>query len=95
MDRHVLTEHDEVEARIKALWRELFDAPDLEFGADDDFFKLGASSLLAMTLVERLQAEFAVPLDLLVVLEGPTPRLLARHVGELVARRGELEEGEL
>ncbi|MEV4640393.1 phosphopantetheine-binding protein [Actinoplanes sp. NPDC049548] len=84
-----------VEARIVAVWRELFDDPGLVVASHDNFFTLGASSLLALRLAERLSAEFGVTVDLLVLIEDATPAALARYVEETLAAQSSLEAGEL
>ncbi|MEU6718285.1 amino acid adenylation domain-containing protein [Nonomuraea sp. NPDC046802] len=53
-------------------------------GADTDFLAAGGHSLLALRLVTRLRAAFAVDLPLGALLQAPTPRALARLLRELV-----------
>ena len=78
--------------RIADIWRELLAAPDLPLTGADNFFTLGASSLQAMAMVERLGTEFAVPVSIFAVTESPELAALAEHVTELLAER---EHGEL
>ncbi|MGW0827043.1 amino acid adenylation domain-containing protein [Streptomyces sp. NPDC002845] len=51
---------------------------------DTDFLSAGGHSLLALRLVTRLRAAFAVDLPLSAVLTAPTPRALAQLLRELV-----------
>ncbi|QMU71298.1 acyl carrier protein [Streptacidiphilus sp. P02-A3a] len=81
--------------RVVELWRELFDEPDLRVGPDDNLFTLGASSLLAMTLVARIDREFGTALDLMAVFEDPTPARMAACVEQARAAAPLLEEGDL
>ncbi|MDN5929533.1 MAG: acyl carrier protein [Pseudonocardia sp.] len=81
-----------VTTRLAALWRDLFADPGLQLSDTDNFFSLGASSLLAMTLVERLRGEFGIPVSLKAVLENPQLGALAAH---LTTRLFEGEHGEL
>lgn len=48
-----------------------------EVGPDDDFFLLGADSLLALQLLGRVRDRFDSDLDIGAVFEAPTPRQLA------------------
>ncbi len=87
-------ERSTVRDRIAALWRELFGDPDLRIAGEDDFFMLGASSVLAMILVTRLREQFGRPVDLLDVMENPTLEGMAGVVwGD--GSRPVLEHGEL
>ncbi|GAA3302763.1 acyl carrier protein [Dactylosporangium vinaceum] len=81
-----------VTARIADIWRELFAEPAMPLDGADNFFVLGASSLLAMAMVERLRAEFGVPVSMLAVTEHPQLAALADHVAGLLVDR---EQGEL
>jgi acyl carrier protein len=81
--------------RVMTVWRLVFDEYDMVIGPDDDFFALGASSLLALRLVDHLGREFGVELDLLGVIEEPTPKCQAERVKQAVDRARDREEGEL
>ncbi|WP_330240294.1 acyl carrier protein [Streptomyces sp. NBC_00525] len=89
------TTHEEVRERISAVWRDLFAEPGLRIEDDDNFFSLGASSLLAMRMVTVLSEELEVPLSMLAVVENPTLGGLVRHVRELSAAGSDREVGEL
>ena len=68
------TESEEVVARVFA------EALGLDcVGADDDFFELGGSSLLAARAVARLQEIFADGVGIADFIEAPTPAGLARR----------------
>ncbi|PID44199.1 MAG: hypothetical protein CSB48_02540 [Proteobacteria bacterium] len=49
---------------IAKMWQTLFDHTGLTFAWDEDFFILGASSLLAMNLVTAIQNEFGIEFSL-------------------------------
>lgn len=87
--------HAEVCERIASVWRGLFGEPGLRIAEEDNFFTMGASSLLAMRMVTVASEELGVPLSLLAVVENPTLGGLARHVRELSTAVHAREVGEL
>jgi acyl carrier protein len=71
--------------RVMKVWRTVFGESDLVVGPNDDFFALGASSLLALRLLDQLKHEFDVELNLLTVIEEPTPRCQAERIRQALA----------
>ena len=63
---------DQVESRVRALWREVFEDEDV--GADDDFFELGGYSMLAVQLETRVQEETGVEVSFTDRFDAPTAR---------------------
>lgn len=49
-------------------------------GADDNFFELGGGSLQAARLIERSLNELGIDLDFVLLVDHPTPRLLAEEL---------------
>lgn len=47
---------------------------------DDDFFELGGDSLLALELVQLVEARTGIPLDLADLFLNPTPSSLSRAI---------------
>ncbi|KUO16795.1 phosphopantetheine-binding protein [Streptomyces dysideae] len=90
-----LTEFTELRARIADIWRDLFAEPDMRIEDSDNFFALGASSLLAMRMATAVAEQCGVPLTVLTVAENPTLAGLAEQVRELAAAEGAREVGEL
>jgi thioesterase domain-containing protein/malonyl CoA-acyl carrier protein transacylase/acyl carrier protein len=72
----------EIETTLTRLWAELLKV-DL-VGVDDDYFALGGNSLLAVTLMARVEADLGVKLPLTSIIEAPTVGEFAR----LMASRG-------
>ncbi|HKO23004.1 MAG TPA: non-ribosomal peptide synthetase, partial [Candidatus Eisenbacteria bacterium] len=68
---HVAPRHL-LEAQIADIWRDLLGVP--EVGVHDDFFELGGDSLLAVRLIQRLEAEVGheLPLTLAMLFSAPT-----------------------
>jgi amino acid adenylation domain-containing protein/thioester reductase-like protein len=64
------------EAAVVAIFRELFTERPVD--ADDDFFALGGSSLLAVRLLDLLQRRCGRDVPLRVVFANPTPGAIAR-----------------
>lgn len=85
---------EDIASRITDIWRELFGDPQMKIAPQDNFFLLGAPSLMALSLAERLRAEFGVPVSVLSVAEKPTVAELTEHV-LAHAKAGPLDEGEL
>ncbi len=72
---------DVVEERISEVWAELLGAAP---GVDDDFFRTGGNSILAIRLISRIQGAFDVDLPLRAIFESPTVARLAAAVTALV-----------
>ena len=60
------------ETRILRLWTESLQSGPVAL--DDDLVELGGDSLVAMTLISRINAEFGVELELWDLLDAGTPR---------------------
>ncbi|GIG88026.1 non-ribosomal peptide synthetase [Plantactinospora endophytica] len=67
-----------VERALVRLYAELLGVP--EVGVEDDFFRLGGHSMLAVRLVRRIRAELAVNLPVQSIFRHPTPAALARQL---------------
>jgi phthiocerol/phenolphthiocerol synthesis type-I polyketide synthase E len=67
----------ETEEKIAAIWQDLFGLDSV--GANDSFFDLGGSSLLAIQLVARLRQLWGESVSMDVVFSRPTVAQLAEH----------------
>ncbi len=76
---------NDLERSISAVWHELLGHTRL--GVNDNFFDLGANSLLMMQANNKLRAALGVPLSLVQMFEHPTIASLAKHLD--AAARGE------
>ncbi|MGL5859411.1 MAG: amino acid adenylation domain-containing protein [Angustibacter sp.] len=68
----------DTERRIAAIWRDVMKTETVSVRSN--FFDAGGNSLLAVTLVNRVNAEFGVGVPLQVVFEAPTVEALAEVV---------------
>jgi phthiocerol/phenolphthiocerol synthesis type-I polyketide synthase E len=75
---------DHIEAGIRALWTEALGIDGI--GLDDDFFDLGGNSLVAVQVLDRICERFQVDLDVAVLFEASTIRLLVAEVTEAVSQ---------
>ncbi len=62
------------------LWKDLIGHEDI--GIDDDFFRLGGDSLLAIQIISKIQTAFHVSLGLQALFEYPTIAKLAKAIEE-------------
>ncbi len=69
---------DALEASLLAIWAEVLGQPGL--GPHDDFFAMGGHSLLAISLLARLQARFGAQLGLGLLIGHPTVAGLAAQL---------------
>ncbi|GGK72884.1 hypothetical protein GCM10012284_03530 [Mangrovihabitans endophyticus] len=70
--------HSCMERALVRLYAELLDAPGV--GVEDDFFRLGGHSMLAVRLTQRIRTELAVTVPVQGIFRHPTPAALARHL---------------
>ena len=69
---------NQLEQQIQEIWKELLVMD--EVGVNDIFFDLGASSLLAISLLDILNKRFQADLDITDIFDNPTIRSLARAI---------------
>ncbi len=69
---------NELERQISTVWQELLGHAQL--GTSDNFFDLGANSLLMMQANSKLRAVLGVPLSLVQMFEHPTIASLAKYL---------------
>ncbi|MFJ8626004.1 amino acid adenylation domain-containing protein [Kitasatospora sp. NPDC093550] len=82
-----------VEERIAEIWQELLGTT---VGVHDNFFHSGGNSILAITLIAELQAEFEIRMPVRAVFEGPTVAEMATAVeAEITAEIDQLTDSEL
>ncbi|MFC8533041.1 condensation domain-containing protein [Streptomyces sp. NPDC057249] len=80
----------DADGRLLGIFREVLGGRDL--GADDNFFKSGGHSLLAVRLLNRIRSEFGQDLTLRDVFRNPTAATLSRRLAGAVADAVEPED---
>lgn len=80
---------DDVERDLVDLWQEIFGIRPI--GVHDDFFELGGDSLLATTMISRLQRDSGFPVPLAEVFDRPTVKQLAAFCRRLPKASGAAE----
>ncbi|MGE0684404.1 MAG: phosphopantetheine-binding protein, partial [Candidatus Binatia bacterium] len=75
-----LSPHTDMERLIAAIWRELFQVETISL--EDNFFDLGGHSLLLVQAHRKLQTALKTTLPILMLLQYPTIRSLARHCAQ-------------
>jgi len=83
-----LAPRNEIERRIAGIWQEVLGIA--QVGINDNFFALGADSLMATQFISRLQDAFPLKLPLQRIFTAPTIAELAEVIEELMTEK--LEE---
>ena len=76
----------EVERKLAAIFRELLGMD--EIGLDDNFFDLGANSLMMVQVIEKIRAELGLKISLVRVFQFPTLGSLAAAIAASEADPG-------
>ena len=71
------------EQKIARIWADVLGVAGVD--EETNFFDLGGHSLLLAELVDRLSRELDVQVDVLTLLEYPTVRMLAAHLGAVAS----------
>jgi natural product biosynthesis luciferase-like monooxygenase protein len=77
----------EVERKLAGIFRQLLGLN--EIGVDDNFFDLGANSLMMVQVVEKIRAELGIKMSLVRLFEFTTLRTLARAIAGSEADPGQ------
>lgn len=70
-------------SQVADLFGEIVDVDDIAI--DDNFFEVGGNSILALGLIATLHERSGVVLQLIDVVEAPTPQSLARELAQRAA----------
>ncbi len=66
------------EVRLSKIWKVLLNVP--EVGANDDFYELGGHSLMAVSMMAKIEEEFGVQLPLVTFIEHSTIGAIAKRI---------------
>lgn len=75
LEKDYVAPRDDVEARLVQIWEDLLEVSPI--GIKNDFFMIGGHSLLAATLITRLETEFGKRIDFGILSKAPTIEHLA------------------
>jgi thioesterase domain-containing protein/acyl carrier protein len=79
-------EGDTMTSGMAFIWRKVLNLPDM--GMDDDFFRSGGHSLLAIRLIAGIEEAFGVRLPVSVIFSAPTIRQMTEAVRNRAGARG-------
>ncbi|KUN06007.1 amino acid adenylation protein [Streptomyces yokosukanensis] len=79
----VVEPRNPIEARLSGLWKSVMKRDFVS--VHDDFFQLGGNSLMALSLVKRINEAFGCAMPLQLMFEAPTVAKLAEAVGARTA----------
>jgi thioesterase domain-containing protein/acyl carrier protein len=80
LEKDYVAPRNEVEAKLVQIWEELLEVSPI--GIKNDFFMIGGHSLLAATLITRLETEFGKRIDFGILSKNPT----IEQLGEVLSR---------
>ena len=72
---------DEIEKELAAIWSETLKISPI--GCNDSFFELGGDSLLAITILHKIQDVFGVELPLRTIFELQTIKAIAEAIDNI------------
>ena len=84
-DDHVAPAND-TERRLAAIWEAMLEVQPVS--VEDDFFQLGGNSLNVLSMRSEIRTQFAVDIDLAVLLEQGTVRAIAARIVDAQQRSG-------
>ncbi len=77
-DEAYVTPKNKIEERLTEIFKEVLTVE--KVGVNDDFFNLGGHSILAISLIAKINDEFLSSMDVSILFEDPTIAGLAEHV---------------
>ncbi|MCU7668197.1 non-ribosomal peptide synthetase [Bacillus thuringiensis] len=94
MQKQYVPPISETEKRLAKTWAEILNLGKYRIGRDDDFFKLGGHSLIAVQVLNQIQKEFHLKIEIRDIFEHTTIASLSAYVDKLMAVNHDREEQE-
>ncbi|SEJ42897.1 non-ribosomal peptide synthetase [Bacillus thuringiensis] len=94
MQKQYVPPISETEKRLAKTWAEILNLGKYRIGRDDDFFKLGGHSLIAVQVLNQIQKEFHLKIEIRDIFEHTTIASLSAYIDKLMAVNHDREEQE-
>ncbi|PEZ37093.1 non-ribosomal peptide synthetase [Bacillus cereus] len=95
MQKQYVPPISETEKRLAKTWAEILNLGKYRIGRDDDFFKLGGHSLIAVQVLNQIQKEFHLKIEIRDIFEHTTIASLSAYIDKLMAVNHDREEQEI
>ncbi|MDA2704712.1 amino acid adenylation domain-containing protein [Bacillus cereus] len=95
MQKQYVPPISETEKRLAKTWAEILNLGKYRIGRDDDFFKLGGHSLIAVQVLNQIQKEFHLKIEIRDIFEHTTIASLSAYIDKLMAVNHDREEQEM
>ncbi|WP_074625135.1 non-ribosomal peptide synthetase [Bacillus cereus] len=95
MQKQYVPPISETEKRLAKTWAEILNLGKYRIGRDDDFFKLGGHSLIAVQVLNQIQKEFHLKIEIRDIFEHTTIASLSTYIDKLMAVNHDREEQEM
>jgi acyl carrier protein len=82
---HDLNNLTPIELKIYDIWCKILKTTNI--GISDNFFDIGGNSLLAISIISKVEAEFNIELNLRLFFDGPNIKDLSENVEVLLGRQ--------
>ncbi|PFV28060.1 non-ribosomal peptide synthetase [Bacillus thuringiensis] len=92
MQKQYVPPISETEKRLAKTWAEILNLGKYRIGRDDDFFKLGGHSLIAVQVLNQIQKEFHLKIEIRDIFEHTTIASLSAYIDKLMDVNHDREE---
>ncbi|WP_242313819.1 non-ribosomal peptide synthetase [Bacillus cereus group sp. BfR-BA-01355] len=95
MQKQYVPPISETEKRLAKTWAEILNLGKYRIGRDDDFFKLGGHSLIAVQVLNQIQKEFHLKIEIRDIFEHTTIASLSAYIDKLMIVNQDRAEQEM
>ncbi|PEY62862.1 non-ribosomal peptide synthetase [Bacillus cereus] len=95
MQKQYVPPISETEKRLAKTWAEILNLGKYRISREDDFFKLGGHSLIAVQVLNQIQKEFHLKIEIRDIFEHTTIASLSAYIDKLMAVNHDREEQEM